>query len=69
MSNIENGVFQAMRMQERAYRKAMARRPICAWCEEPIWHDRAYRIDGNWVCPDCLKEAEEYFYDEDDEDY
>ena len=30
------------------------RRPKCSICEEPIWDDYAYRIDGKLICPDCL---------------
>ena len=64
MANIENGVFQAMRMKEREEREAASRRPKCAWCGDPIWDDRAYRIDGDLVCPSCLSECEEYVWDD-----
>lgn len=43
----------------REYSKAASRRPTCAWCDQPIWDDHAYRIDGYLVCPNCIEQASE----------
>lgn len=48
----------------RQYRKAAARRPVCSICGEAIFADRAYRVDGNWVCPDCMEECKEYIWED-----
>lgn len=57
-------VSAALRAKEREYREAAAKRPKCSWCEEPIWDDRAYKIDGEWVCLHCIEECEEYVWDD-----
>lgn len=40
-------------------------RRICAWCDEPIFGDEYYCIDGEAVCGDCVEECRRY--DEDRE--
>ena len=49
------------------YFKAAAKRPKCSWCEEPIWEDEAYKIDGNWICKTCMEDCKEYIWEEDAE--
>lgn len=33
-----------------------ARRPVCAWCGEPIQEDYGYRMEGEVVCSDCIQD-------------
>ena len=60
-------VSEALRAKEHEEYLAAKRRPKCTWCEEPIWDDRAYKIDGEWVCLHCIEACEEYVWD--DEEY
>ena len=32
-------------------------RRICAWCDEPIFDDVYFLIDGEPVCSDCVDEC------------
>lgn len=32
-------------------------RLICAWCDEPIFDEVYYLIDGDSVCADCVEEC------------
>jgi len=32
-------------------------RHICAWCDEPIFDNVYFLIDGEPVCPDCVDEC------------
>lgn len=32
-------------------------RPVCKWCGEHIQDEYAYRINGDLVCEDCLKDT------------
>ena len=34
----------------------LERLPVCAECGEPIQTDECYEINGEIICPDCLKE-------------
>lgn len=34
--------------------KWLERRPICSICEEHIGDDTAFRVDGEWICEDCM---------------
>lgn len=36
--------------------KKLQKRPICAWCGEPIQDDVAIYLDNEWVCLDCINE-------------
>ena len=42
----------------------LARRPVCADCGEPIQEDRAYYINDEFICLDCMEaylvDIEEY---------
>lgn len=32
------------------------RLPRCAECDEPIYDEECYEINGELICPDCLEE-------------
>lgn len=32
-----------------------ARRPVCCECEEHIVTEECYEFDGEYICPECLK--------------
>ena len=49
------------------YLRAAAKRPKCSYCEEPIWDDEAYKIDGEWVCKSCMDDCKVNVWD--DEEY
>lgn len=34
--------------------RRLEQRPVCADCDEPIQDDRAYYINGEWICMDCM---------------
>lgn len=35
-------------------------RPVCACCDNPVWEEYFYRINGEIWCPDCVEETREY---------
>ena len=35
-------------------------RRICAWCDEPIFDDLYFSIDGEPVCSDCVDDCRRY---------
>lgn len=39
-------------------------RKICAWCDNPIWENVYYDIDGDTVCVECVDMCRRYTYDE-----
>ena len=32
----------------------LAKRPVCADCEQHIQEEEAYYINGEWICEDCM---------------
>ena len=40
----------------REYKRWLASRPICDWCEEPIEEKFAYKIEGKLICENCIEE-------------
>lgn len=36
----------------------LAKRPVCADCDEHIQDERAYYINGEWICSDCMSSYE-----------
>lgn len=32
----------------------LAKRPVCADCDEHIQEDEAYYINGEWICERCM---------------
>ena len=52
--------FDLYEYEERQRAAAERRRPHCYNCEEPIWDDFAYRIDGVLLCEACIKSMKEY---------
>lgn len=39
---------------ERQHEAWLARRPVCADCENHIQDETAYYINGEWICEDCM---------------
>lgn len=44
---------------DREQAKALERLPRCYECDEPIQDERCYEINGELICPDCLKSNHE----------
>lgn len=40
--------------RERMQEAWLARRPVCADCEQHIQDESAYYINGEWICEDCM---------------
>lgn len=38
--------------------KQLEQRPVCADCDQHIQDDRAYYINGEWICKDCMSSYE-----------
>lgn len=36
-----------------------ARRPRCSICGNRIYEEKAVKLNGEWICDDCLDEARE----------
>ena len=34
--------------------KWLSKRPVCDECGEHIQDERAYYINGEWICPNCM---------------
>lgn len=49
--------------RDREEYAAEKNRPACACCEEPIWGETAYRINGELWCPQCIENCIEYLED------
>lgn len=39
---------------EREQQRWLEKRPVCADCQEHIQEERAYYINGDWICEDCM---------------
>ena len=39
---------------EREQDSWLARRPVCADCDEPIQDEFAHYINGEWICEACM---------------
>ncbi len=50
----DDPVADALRY-EAEQEKALKRLPKCCECGEPIQSDECYEFDGDFICPDCLK--------------
>lgn len=57
--------YDRYRQHEAEQHRKEQRRLKCAWCGEPIYADRAYRIERQWVCPDCIEDTREWIDEED----
>lgn len=44
------------RSYEAQQEKALARLPICTYCEQPIQDDYLFDIDGELYCEECAKD-------------
>lgn len=56
------------RYAARDYR-AEKNRPKCGWCGNRIYDDHAYRIEGDIVCPECVKNWLDDMREEIDEEW
>lgn len=41
---------------EARQQRELDRLPKCCECDEPIQTDECYEINGELICPDCLKD-------------
>lgn len=48
---------------EAKQEKALAKRPICSECENPIQDETAHYINGEWICDECLDTYKRYVDD------
>lgn len=55
--------FDAFVMHEARQAKALAMRPKCGVCKEPIQSDEAICYDGDYYCEDCKEEFIELMID------
>ena len=51
--------------KEARLERALARRPVCCYCTEPIQDDSCYEINDELICGGCLnthfkKDTEDY---------
>ena len=45
---------------QRELDEAEGRRPHCCICGEPIWQDRALRLEDGLMCDSCIEEHQEW---------
>ncbi len=45
-------LWEAHERQKEAW---LAKRPVCADCDEPIQDDHYFDINGEAICPDCME--------------
>ena len=38
----------------------LEKRPVCHYCGEHIQDEYAVRIDGHWICKECIDDFTEY---------
>lgn len=53
MSWTDDPIADFMRWDAEQERK-LARRPVCADCDEPIQDEYCYEINGEYICERCL---------------
>lgn len=53
----DNPVRDAERHQAAQDRR-LARLPVCADCDHPIQDERAFYINGEWICQNCMSTYE-----------
>lgn len=53
----DNPVLDAERHQA-AQDRQLAQLPVCADCDHPIQDERAFYINGEWICRDCMSSYE-----------
>lgn len=41
----------------------LARRPLCAECDQHIQGETAYYINGEWICEECMDSYKRYVED------
>ena len=51
--------------QERRNERRLEERPVCSNCDKRIQDERAYYINDEWICPNCMetdfkKDVEDY---------
>lgn len=39
---------------DREQNRLLEQRPVCADCDQHIQDDRAYYINGEWICLECM---------------
>ena len=57
MTNYVPDNYDAYEAYEREIARQERHLPICCMCEEHIWQEDAVYINGEWYCPQCIKEA------------
>ena len=55
--------YDAWKEHETRQYRALRRRPVCEHCGEYIQSDECYEINGELICPDCMKDFLKYTED------
>lgn len=45
---------------DREQAKQLAKLPLCNICGEPIQQEKAFKLDGEFICDDCIDNLKEY---------
>lgn len=56
--------YDLFEQHEAEQERWLAKLPICSECGEPIQDEDCYEINGELICPDCLKENHRKFTDD-----
>ena len=59
----DDPVADALRYEAECER-ARKRLPKCSECGEPIQSDEYYEFDGDFICPDCIRDNHRKWVDD-----
>ena len=49
-----NDAYDLWEVHDARQEKALAKRPVCADCDNHIQEEEAYYINGEWICTSCM---------------
>ena len=55
--------YDLFRQHEAEKEEALAKRPKCSECKEHIQDEKAYLINGEWICEKCMEENHKWIED------
>lgn len=50
--------YDAWESHEREQQQWLEKRPVCVKCKEHIQDERAYYINDDWICAECISSYE-----------
>lgn len=59
MNRIEDA-YDAFERHEREVERAARKRPKCDECDNTIWDEYYYNMNGRILCPSCVDECRRY---------